>query len=300
LRPAEIAAIELHPNSAPRQVSHLNDDLLKEINFGDIEDIGFSSRDGAQIQGWLYKPFGLDPHKKYPLILAVHGGPVYMGDTRFNIRCQLYASFGYLVLYVNPRSDNGYGTKWTNTVSFNMPGLDYEDLMAGVGYVQSRGYVDQERLFITGKSYGGTLTAWAVGHTKKFAAAAILSPNADWISWSATSDLPLSASGFFFRKPFWEDPSEWLAHSPVMYFGNVTTPTLIMNGESDLRTPIGQSEELFVALKTRGVPTLLVRFPNDSHLDLPPSHVMREILYPIAWFGRYGGKANSNGNHLTR
>ncbi len=293
-QPAEIATIEVHANSGTRQVTHLNDDLLKQIGFGDIEEIGFPSRDGVQIQGWLYKPPRFDDQKKYPLILAIHGGPVIMGDTRFNIRCQLYASLGYLVLYVNPRSGSGYGTQWTNTVSFNMPGLDYEDLMAGVDNVQSRGYVDKERLFVTGKSYGGTLTAWTVGHTKRFAAAAVLSPNADWISWSATSDLPLSAGGFFFRKPFWEDPSEWLAHSPLMYFGNVTTPTLIMNGESDLRTPIGQSEELFVALKKRGVPTLLVRFPNDSHLELPPSHVMREILYPVAWFERFGAKAPSD------
>ena len=288
--PAEVVTIPLDAPGRINAVTHLND-ALRDATLAAVDDVHLHAADGAEIQGWLYKPVAV-AGRKYPLILFIHGGPVIMGDTRFNFRLHYYASKGYFVLMLNPRSSSGYGTAWTNAVSYDMPGLDYDDLMRGVdATLQSHPEIDPHRLFVAGGSYGGTLTAWTIGHTTRFAAAVVESPNIDWISWSGTSDLPLSASNFFFRKPFWDDPLPWLKHSPLMYASNVTTPTLIMCGERDERTPIGQAEELYVALKTRGIPARLLRFPADSHLGLPPSDVMRRLQYTIAWLHRFDTEA---------
>lgn len=282
-KPMEIVTIATD-GGRTKQITHINDDFAQQFDFAPVEEAHFRSVDQTDIQGWLYKP-ATTPGRKYPLLLFIHGGPVVMGDTRFSFRAQYYAASGYYVLTINPRSASGYGTAFTNKVSYNMPGLDYEDLMRGVDWaLEKYPSIDPKHLYVAGGSYGGTLTAWTIGHTMRFAAAVVESPNIDWISWTGNSDLPLSAANFFFRKPFWEDPKPWLEHSPLMYAGNVRTPTLIMNGEADYRTPIGQAEELYVALKTRGVKTRLLRFSADSHGGLPPSDVMRRLQYTLAWF----------------
>ncbi len=231
--PQELVAIPLAAPASIRRLTHANDAVMQGIELPRVEDVRFRSSGGAEVQGWLYQPARYDPKAKYPLILYIHGGPVIMGTSGFNFRAQFYAASGDFVLYLNPRSSSGYGTAWTNAASFDMPGIDYDDLMGGVDEaIRTHPAIDPKRLFVTGGSYGGTLTAWTIGHTSRFAAAVVESPNIDWISWQGTADLPLSAWHFFFRKPFWEDPKPWLDHSPLMYAGNVRTPTLIMNGEA--------------------------------------------------------------------
>lgn len=164
--------------------------------------------------------------------------------------------------------------------------------MAGVDYILSKGYVDQKRLFINGGSYGGTLTAWAVGHTTRFTAAVSVAPNIDWISWSGVTDNLLSANNFLFRKPFWVDPKPWFEHSPLMYVARVKTPTLLMVGDADARTGLAQAQEFYSALKMLGVPTRLIIFQGEPHGSARPSNVMRQMLYAVAWFDKYGARPN--------
>jgi dipeptidyl aminopeptidase/acylaminoacyl peptidase len=200
---------------------------------------------------------------------------------------QNFAANGYVVLYTNPRGSTGYGTDFGNAINKRYPGVDYEDLMAGVDTVIGRGYVDQTRMYVGGCSGGGVLSSWVIGHTNKFAGAAVRCPVMNWISFAGNADVPYFGHAWF-DKPYWEDPTEWLKQSPLMYVGNVTTPTVIMTGELDLRTPMAQSEEYYSALKMRGVPTALLRFQNEFHgTSSRPSNFMRTQLYMMSWYQKH-------------
>jgi dipeptidyl aminopeptidase/acylaminoacyl peptidase len=271
------------------QVTWVNHDVLAGKELAQTEEIWYTSKDGLKIQGWIVKPPGFDPSKKYPLMLDIHGGPQSMYNVAFSFARQDNAAAGYVQLYTNPRGSTGYGVKFTNEIRNAYPGKDYDDLMAGVDTVIGRGYIDAKNLFIHGCSGGGVLTAWTVGHTNRFAAAASLCPVIDWISFVGETD----GSGWYrnFEKPFWEDPSEYLRRSPIMYVGNVKTPTMLMTGVLDLRTPMPQSEEFYRALKLRGVPTALLRFNNEFHgTSSTPSNFMRTQLYIRSWFDKYSNK----------
>lgn len=271
------------------QVTAVNHDVLAGKEIGQTEEIWYTSKDGLKIQGWIVKPPGFDPSKKYPLMLDIHGGPQSMYNVAFSFARQDNAAAGYIQLYTNPRGSTGYGVKFTNEIKNAYPGKDYDDLMAGVDTVIGRGYVDTKNLFVHGCSGGGVLTAWTVGHTNRFTAAASLCPVIDWISFVGETD----GSGWYrnFEKPFWEDPSEYLRRSPIMYVGNVKTPTMLMTGILDLRTPMPQSEEFYRALKLRGVPTALLRFNNEFHgTSSTPSNFMRTQLYIRSWFDKYSSK----------
>jgi dipeptidyl aminopeptidase/acylaminoacyl peptidase len=175
----------------------------------------------------------------------------------------------------------------------NYPGPDYDDLMAGVDTVLGRGYVDPRRLYVSGCSGGGKLSSWVIGQTTRFAGAAVRCPITNWISMAGHSDVPLFSHSFF-EKPFWEDPAKWLEKSSLMHVGKVTTPTLLMTGVLDLRTPMAQTDEYFAALKMRGIPTAILRFENEWHgTESIPSNWMRTMLYMMSWFERYGGKPTS-------
>ena len=274
------------------QLTSVNDDVLMGKELAQTEEIWYKSKDGLRIQGWIVKPPGFDPSKKYPLMLEIHGGPQSMYNVAFNFARQDHAANGYVMLYTNPRGSTGYGYKFTNMIQRAYPDKDFDDLMAGVDSVIGRGYIDQKNLFVYGCSGGGVLTAWTVGHTDRFAAAVSQCPVINWLSFVGQTD---GASWYEnFEKPFWEDPSEHLRRSPIMYVGHVKTPTLLMTGVLDLRTPIPQTEEFYRALRYRGIPTAMIRMNGEYHgTSSIPSNFLRTQLYLRSWFERYGTMANT-------
>ena len=273
-----------------KQLTFVNDDILQDMKLGEVEEIWYTSTDNLRIQGWVIKPPDFDASKKYPLILTIHGGPHAMYDVGFNYGWQNHAAEGYLVLYTNPRGSAGYGKAFGNAINNAYPDKDYDDLMKGVDEVISRGYVDTRNLFVYGCSGGGVLTAWIVGHTDRFAAASSNCPVINWLSFVGTTDGNLSWYRNFKKLP-WEDPSEHLRRSPLMYVGNVKTPTMLMTGVNDMRTPMGQTEEFYQALKMRKVPTAMVRFNDEWHgTGSKPSNFLRTQLYLRYWFEKYTTK----------
>jgi dipeptidyl aminopeptidase/acylaminoacyl peptidase len=288
-RPADVARLDLKvPKSEIVQLTHVNDAALSRIHLGSLEEINYTSSGGAKIQGWVVKPPNFDPSKKYPLIMEIHGGPHGMYNVAFNYMFQNFAANDFVVIYVNPRGSTGYGSAFGAAISKAYPGVDYDDLMAGIDTVVARGYVDTKRMYVGGCSGGGVLSSWVIGHTTRFAAAAVRCPVIDWISMTGETDIPFFTVNWF-DKPFWEDPEPWLKESPLMYVGHVTTPTLIMTGELDRRTPMPQSEEYFVALKMRHIPTTLLRFEGEFHGTggQKPTNFIRTQLYMMSWYKRY-------------
>jgi dipeptidyl aminopeptidase/acylaminoacyl peptidase len=272
------------------QLTFVNEDLLAGKRLATAEEIWYPSTGGARIQGWIVKPPSFDARKKYPLLLEIHGGPHGMYNVGFDYMWQTWAANGYVVLYTNPRGSTGYGTAFGNAIDQAYPSVDYDDLMAGVDSVIGRGYIDDKQLFVAGCSGGGVLSSWVIGHTTRFAGAAVRCPVTNWISMAGQTDIPLFGYNFF-GKPFWEAPEQWLKQSSLMYVGNVTTPTVLMTGELDLRTPMPQSEEYYAALKMRGVPTTLLRFNGEWHgTQSLPSNWIRTQLYMMSWFKRYGAR----------
>lgn len=276
--------------STPKELvrlTNVNQDLLMGKRLATTEELWYTSTGGKRVQGWIVKPPGFSPSGRYPLIMEIHGGPHGMYNVAFNYMYQNFAANGYVVLYTNPRGSTGYGTDFGNAINKRYPGVDYEDLMAAVDTVVGRGYVDQTRMYVGGCSGGGVLSSWVIGHTNRFAAAAVRCPVMNWISFAGNADIPYFGHAWF-EKPYWEDPTKWLEQSPLMYVGNVTTPTVIMTGELDLRTPMAQSEEYYAALKMRGVPTALLRFNNEYHgTGSRPSNFMRTQLYMMSWYQKY-------------
>jgi dipeptidyl aminopeptidase/acylaminoacyl peptidase len=291
LKPNDVAIFSAR-NPTPKQLTAVNDDILAGKTLGQVEEIWYPSLDGMRIQGWIVKPPGFDPGKKYPLMLSIHGGPHSMYNGAFNFAWQEHAANGYLVLYTNPRGSTGYGSAFGNAIKNAYPGKDYNDLMAGVDTVIGRGYVDTKNLFVYGCSGGGVLTAWTVGHTDRFAAAVSMCPVINWMSFVGTTD---GASWYNnFEKYPWEDPTEHLKRSPLMYVGNVKTPTMLMTGVNDLRTPISQTEEFYEALKVRKVPTAMIRFNDEWHgTSSRPSNYLRTQLYLRSWFEKYAKKGDN-------
>lgn len=286
--PGDVALLDLEKPDM-KTLTRVNEDILSQVTLGDVEEIWYKSVDDLDIQGWIIKPPDFDPGKKYPLILSIHGGPHGMYGVGFNFRWQVHAAEGYVVLYTNPRGSAGYGSEFGNLIKNDYPNKDFDDLMKGVDAVIEKGYIDPENLFVYGGSGGGVLTSWIVGHTDRFAAASVNYPVIDWLSFVGTTD------GVYWYRNFqklpWEDPSEHLRRSPLMYVGNVTTPTLLMTGVKDLRTPMSQTEEFYQALKFRKVPTAMIRFNEEFHgTTSKPSNALRTILYLHHWFEKYSKK----------
>ena len=283
--PADVAVGE-RSGKTVRRLTRLNNDLFSYKKLGKVEEFRFkSSFDGREIQGWIVKPPQFDPAEKYPLILEIHGGPFANYGDRFSAEIQLYAAAGYVVLYLNPRGSTSYGAEFGNLIHHNYPGQDYDDLMSGVDAVIARGYIDSDNLFVTGGSGGGVLTSWIVGHTQRFRAAVVAKPVINWYSFALTSD----AYNFFYKYWFsgfpWEHSAEYLKRSPISYVGNVTTPTMLISGEVDYRTPTSEAEQFYQALKLRKVDTALVRVPGASHhISARPSHLIAKVAYILKWF----------------
>jgi dipeptidyl aminopeptidase/acylaminoacyl peptidase len=198
---------------------------------------------------------------------------------------QLYAAAGYLVLYVNPRGSTGYGQEFANLIHHKYPANDYDDLMSAVDTVIARGFVDQEALFVTGGSGGGILTAWIVGHTDRFRAAVSAKPVINWYSFALTSDLPAFFTQYWVPAMPWENAEHYRQRSPLTFVDKVKTPTMLITGEEDYRTPISEAEQFYQALKLRGIDTMLVRVPDASHdIVARPSRFMVQVAYTLKWF----------------
>jgi len=284
-QPGDVVTFDVRRPQLTR-LTDVNADVLAGKTLGEVEEIWYPSVGNYRIQGWVIKPPNFDRSKKYPLILTIHGGPHSMYNGAFNFGWQEHAANGYVVLYTNPRGSTGYGSAFGNAIKNAYPDKDFDDLMAGVDTVIRRGYIDERNLFVYGCSGGGVLTAWIVGHTNRFTAASSNCPVINWLSFVGTTDGPSWYKNF--AKLPWEDPSEHLRRSPLMYVGNVTTPTMLMTGELDLRTPIPQTEEFYEALKVRKVPTAMIRFKEEYHgTTSRPSNFLRTQLYLRSWFERW-------------
>ncbi|PWN05475.1 S9 family peptidase [Rhodohalobacter mucosus] len=285
--PGDIYVLTTGRNRTMTRLTYMNRDLMKDVKLGEVEEIWYKSTDDLDIQGWVVKPPDFDPSQTYPMMLVIHGGPHGMYGVNFNYSWQEHAANGYLVLYTNPRGSAGYGSSFGNEIDNAYPSKDYDDLMAGVDELVGKGWVDTDRMYVYGCSGGGVLTAWVVGHTDRFAAASSNCPVINWLSFVGTTD-GISWYRNFENLP-WEDPSEHLRRSPLMYVGNVTTPTMLMTGENDLRTPMPQTEEFYAALQVLGVPTAMVRFQDEWHgTSSKPSNFIRTQLYLRAWFEKWG------------
>jgi len=295
-QPGVLVAFAIARPAEVKTLVDVNADVLSGLTLSDAEELTYTAPDGLKIQGWLMKPVNFDPSKKYPLVLNIHGGPWSMYSVGWSWSFQNWAANGYAVLWVNPRGSTGYGQEFVNGIQFNYPGKDYDDLMAGVDAALAKnGWIDKENLFVCGGSGGGLLTAWIVGHTTRFRAAVAMRPVIDWHSFVGNTD---GASWYRqFQKYPWEDPMEYAVRSPLHYAANVTTPTMIMTGEADLRTPIPQTEEFYRALKLiRKADTLMVRMPEEFHGWRRPSHQLLQQLYLMAWFEKYrtgGGRTTT-------
>jgi dipeptidyl aminopeptidase/acylaminoacyl peptidase len=285
-KPADIVIVDARNRTAIRQLTFVNDDILAGRKLGAVTEIWYTAPDGLKVQGWYITPPDFDASRKYPMQLHIHGGPHSMYGVGFNYGWQEHAANGYVILYTNPRGSTGYGSRFGNQIMRAYPSKDYDDLMAGVDALVAKGFVDTQNMFVTGCSGGGVLTAWIVGHTDRFAAASANCPVTDWISFVGTTD---GASWYYnFEKLPWEDPSEHLRRSPLTYVGSVKTPTMLMTGVKDLRTPMPQTEQFYSALKLRKIPTAMVRFNEEWHgTTSKPTNFVRTQLYLRRWFEQW-------------
>jgi len=284
--PKNLVSLSVKEPARIKTLHVTNKTHLAEVALGEVEEVWYDSVGDYRIQGWIVKPPDFDPSKKYPLILRIHGGPHGMYNCGFDFKNHNHAANGYVLLYTNPRGSSGYGSPFGNAIKNAYPDKDFDDLMAGVDEVISRGYIDDRNLFVYGGSGGGVLTAWIVGHTDRFTAAVSKAPVINWVSFVGTTD---GTSWYYnFAKLPWDDPSEHLRRSPLMYVGNVKTPTALMTGEKDLRCPQEQTEQFYQALKLRKVPTAMIRLTDGWHSrSLPPTNFIRVQLYLRNWFERF-------------
>ncbi len=295
--PSEVAVVPAAPaasssSAAPpagRVLTALNADVLAGRRLGTVEEIWYeSSKDKRRIQGWIIKPPGFSPTKKYPLILEIHGGPFANYGDRFDEEKQIMAAGGSVVLYTNPRGSTSYGEEFGNLIHHAYPGDDFYDLNAGVDAVIAKGYIDERNLFVTGGSGGGVLTAWMIGHTDRFRAALAFYPVINWESFALTSDMAPSAVNNWFPGLPWDNRENYAQRSLLSVVKNVKTPTLIMTGEEDFRTPMSESEQYYKALKMRGVESVLVRVPEEPHgIRRRPSHEAAKLTTLAGWFAQH-------------
>lgn len=285
--PADLATGKV--GSPIKRLTEVNADLFSYKQLGEVEEIWFeSSYDQRKVQGWICKPPNFDPNKKYPLLLEIHGGPFANYGSRFAAEVQLYAAAGYVVLYTNPRGSTSYGQEFGNLIHHNYPGQDYDDLMSGVDAVIDKGYIDENQLYITGGSGGGVLTAWTIGNTDRFKAAVVAKPVINWYSFVLHADgIPFFYKYWFPDFP-WNAPEHYMKRSPISLVGNVKTPTMLLTGEQDYRTPMSETEQYYAALKLQKIPTTMVRIQGAGHgIANKPSNLIAKVSYVLGWFEKY-------------
>jgi dipeptidyl aminopeptidase/acylaminoacyl peptidase len=289
--PVEIGDLfTVSPDGAQTRITDFNQKLWSQLNLTSPEEINYTSFDGKRIQGWIQKPPDFDPHKKYPLILNIHGGPHAAYGWVFDHEFQWMAAKGYVVLYPNPRGSTSYGQDFGNIIQYHYPGDDYRDLMAGVDELLKRGYIDEKKLGVTGGSGGGVLTDWTITHTDRFAAAVSQRDISNWASWWYTADFTLFQPNWFKAPPF-EDPQDYNNRSAITFVKNIHTPVLFVLGQADYRTPPDSGgEQLFRALKYLKRPTAMVVFPRESHelsRSGEPWHRIERLDHIVGWFDKW-------------
>ena len=285
--PAELAVIQ--HEKAPRLITNLNQDVLNHRELGETEAVWYkSSYDGRDIQGWIVKPPFYDASKKYPLLVENHGGPILNYGDRFSAEIQLYAADGYVVFYPNPRGSTSYGEAFANLLYNNYPGEDYNDVMDGVDYLVKKGLVDNEKLYVTGGSAGGIMTAWMIGKNNRFKAAVVVKPVMNWISKTLVADNYFGYANSRYPGQPWENFETYWKFSPISLVGNIETPTMVMVGMNDLRTPPSEAKQLYHALKLRKIETVLVEIPGASHgIARKPSNLISKVAHTLAWLRKY-------------
>ena len=287
-RPGDLSLLK---RGKKTQLTDLNSDVFAHINTAIIKPLSVkSSLDELEIGAWIAYPPDYDEKadKKYPLIIEIHGGPhASYGDT-FSMEIQLMAAKGYAVVWSNPRGSSSYGEDFGNLIHHNYPSNDYQDLMDVIDVAIETGNIDDSNLFITGGSGGGVLTAWSIGKTKRFSAAVVAKPVINWLSFALTADAYPFFTQYWMEAMPWEIHDKLWQRSPLSLVGNVTTPTMLLTGDADYRTPISETEQYYHALRLQSVPSVMVRIPGASHgIAARPSHLIQKVGNIVAWFDRY-------------
>jgi len=284
--PAELGYVN---NTTRKKLTHLNASLLGNRTLGKVEEVWYtSSFDNRKIQGWIVYPPDYKATKKYPLLVENHGGPISNYGARFSAEIQLYAAAGYIVFYPNPRGSTSYGEEFANLLHHNYPGEDYQDVMDGVDFLISKGLAHEDQLFVTGGSAGGIMSAWMIGKNNRFEAAVVVKPVMNWISKTLVADNYFYYANTRFPGQPWENFEAYWKFSPLSLVGNIETPTMVMVGMDDLRTPPSEAKQLYHALKIRKVPTVLVEIPGASHsIAKRPSNLIKKTAHVLAWLNKY-------------
>lgn len=274
----------------PRQLTKFNREWLDRVDLGTKEEVWFGGKDGNRLQGWIIKPPNFNPAKKYPSIMEIHGGPLTQYGFLFMHEFYYLASQGFVVYFSNPRGGRGYGEKHAGAIARDWGKADYSDLMSWADYASKLPYIDPNRMGVTGGSYGGYMTVWIIGHTQRFKAAVAQRCVSNFVSMWGSSDFNWAFQQELNDKAPFEDLQNYWDHSPIAYIGNAKTPTLVIHNENDLRCPIEQGEQVFVALKRLGVDTEFVRFPDEFHGLSRAGRTDRRILrlnHIARWFKKY-------------
>jgi dipeptidyl aminopeptidase/acylaminoacyl peptidase len=289
IEPSEVWVHSLE-GAGSSQLSHVNEGLLQEIDLGVTEEVWFDGLAGNELQGWILKPPDFDASRQYPSILEIHGGPRVQYGYLFMHEFYFLAAQGYVVHFCNPRGGRGYGEEHAKSIWNNWGGADYDDLMTWADYVQQKAYIHPARMGVTGGSYGGYMTNWIIGHTDRFRAAVTQRSVSNLISMYGSSDFNWAFQYEFGDQPPWENLENYWQQSPISYIGNATTPTLVIHSENDLRCPIEQGEQIFVALKKLGIETEMIRFPEEPHGLSRGGRTDRRIArltHMLRWFDRH-------------
>ncbi|RDK87094.1 S9 family peptidase [Marinirhabdus gelatinilytica] len=287
-RPADVAMIS-KKGKEPKVLTGLNDDLINYRTMGEVEEIWYNSTvDGRKIQGWVVYPPNHDKSKPAPLLVENHGGPILNYGPHFSAEIQLYAAAGYVVFYPNPRGSTSYGEEFGNLLYNNYPGEDYNDVMDGVHELVKKGIANRDQLYVTGGSAGGIMTAWIIGKTNEFKAAVVAKPVMNWISKTLVADNYYGYANSRYPGQPWENFENYWKFSPISLVGNVETPTMVLVGMDDLRTPPSEAKQLYHALKLRKIETVLVEIPEASHgIAARPSNLITKVAHTLAWFEKF-------------
>ncbi len=277
-------------NGRKRRLTRFNDNILRRVELGEVKSVWFEGAAGNDLQGWVLTPPDFDPSEKYPTLVEIHGGPQGQYGNFFMFEFFYLAAQGYVVTYSNPRGGTGYGEAHGASI-WNAAGTaDYDDVMAWTDYVETLPFVDKDRMGVTGGSYGGFMTNWIIGQTHRFKAAVTQRSILNRFSSYGTSDMNWMREEALGDEPPWDNPQNYLDQSPLKAIGKARTPTLILHSENDMRCPIEQGEQLFVALKRLGVDTEFVRFPDESHGLSRSGRTDRRIVrleHILRWFDKY-------------